>query len=219
LFSRSRGIRRAAYFIYMNRLCWNGLYRVNRDGRFNVPYGRQSRRAGLRPEFIGILRSAGALLSRAEIICDDFRMATSAAEPGDFVFFDPPYITSATIRPFSEYTAAGFSEYEEVLLAKEAIRLARRGVHVVVTHSGRHLNGSLYDGYFHVASLTRAQTIAGDPGDRCNYEEDIVSTFPLRLERKRTLGARRIRQPAIIVSQGPQKSSELRKFSIGEGLS
>jgi DNA adenine methylase len=95
----------AARFIYLNKYCFNGLYRTNKRGIFNVPYGPP--KSG-RPPDEQLIISAASVLQRAMLISGDFEETISYAEPGDFVYLDPPYITRAR-RVFSEYLSNTFT--------------------------------------------------------------------------------------------------------------
>ncbi len=95
---------RAARLVYLNRFCFNGLYRTNGDGRFNVPYG--GRRSGQLPSIVE-LEEASALLRRAKLIPGDFATVLQEAERGDFVYLDPPFSVQSR-RVFREYDPASF---------------------------------------------------------------------------------------------------------------
>ena len=116
----------AARMIYLNRTCFNGLYRVNRKGDFNVPYGRYSN-----PRICdeANLRAASALLKRADIFCGDFSLVLDeCAKPGDFVFLDPPYLPVGKWGDFKRYTKEQFYEDDHRRLAETTKRLMERGV-------------------------------------------------------------------------------------------
>lgn len=95
---------RAARFIYLNALCFNGLYRTNRQGSFNVPYGSKHKR---QPFDLELIRNAAALLQRAHILNEDFERCLERVTKGDFVYLDPPYINSE--RRTFQYAAQDFS--------------------------------------------------------------------------------------------------------------
>ena len=106
----------AARMIYLNRTCFNGLYRVNRKGDFNVPYGRYSN-----PRICdeANLRAASVLLKRADILCGDFaQVLDECAKPGDFVFLDPPYLPVGKWGDFKRYTKEQFYEADHRRLAE-----------------------------------------------------------------------------------------------------
>lgn len=132
----------AARTIYLNRLCFNGLYRVNRKGQFNVPYGNY-----LNPKMpdCQTLVASGKALSRALIVKDDYiTVLLNHAAPGDFVFLDPPYIPISRYSDFKRYTAEPFQEDDHHKLAAEVHRLSHLGCHVVLTNSNHPLVHELY---------------------------------------------------------------------------
>lgn len=123
----------AARVIYLNRTCFNGLWRVNKRGQFNVPMGRYEK-----PQICDApnLRAVARSLSTGgiKIFCADFERIVAPAQAGDFVYFDPPYIP---LRPssFTAYDKAGFSIDDHRRLAKCAAALKRRGVSVLLSNS------------------------------------------------------------------------------------
>lgn len=135
---------RAARFIYLNRTCYNGLYRVNRAGRFNVPFGRYAKPRILHEEN---LRAVSRALRRADLLSGDFDEATTAARAGDAIYFDPPYVPLSATARFTAYDAAPFGWEEQRRLAALMHRLADRGVFALLSNAGsgpaRDLYGSL----------------------------------------------------------------------------
>jgi DNA adenine methylase len=171
--NRSQGrFKRAAEFIYLNKTCWNGLYRVNADGKFNVPYGA--------PRTNNIidahnLRECAATLGRPGVRFDvsDFEDALLAAVPGDLVFLDPPYVTRHNNNGFVDYNELIFSWNDQLRVAKVANRLAAEGVHVLVTNAFHGEVLDLYDG-FHVKPLDRPSTIAASASKRGTVREALL---------------------------------------------
>lgn len=136
---------RAARVIYLNRTCFNGLYRVNRDGRFNVPMGRYEN-----PKILDAvaLRAASAALRGVTLKCAHFRKTLDVARKGDFVYFDPPYHPISETSRFTAYAAcdgrASFGEKDQKELARVYTRLARRGCRVMLSNSDSPLTRRLY---------------------------------------------------------------------------
>ena len=124
-------IHRAARFIYLNRFCFNGLYRTNFKGKFNVPYGAY--KSGKLPS-LEHLKSCAGLLKKAELIQADFRKTLSVVEKGDFVYLDPPYAVS-TRRMFVEYGAQQFSLDDLDILVGQLRILDRRGAIFVLSYA------------------------------------------------------------------------------------
>jgi len=134
----------AARTIYLNRTCFNGLYRVNRSGHFNVPYGKNSKSKFIRPE---ILRAASLALQGTKIILGDYKkVLKDNAKAGDFIFLDPPYLPASEYADFKRYTKEQFDEEDHTELGAEVKRLQTLGCHVVLTNSNHPLVSELYEG-------------------------------------------------------------------------
>ncbi len=163
----------AARMIYLNRTCFNGLYRVNRKGEFNVPYGRYSN-----PRICDEvnLRAASEVLKRADILCGDFAEVLDVrAQPGDFVFLDPPYIPVGKWGDFKRYTKEQFYEADHRRLAKTTVVLRQQGIWSVLTNSNHPLVRELYAG----CKLQVVQTkrnISSDVATRNG--EDVIVIMP-----------------------------------------
>ncbi|MCL1810478.1 MAG: Dam family site-specific DNA-(adenine-N6)-methyltransferase, partial [Clostridiales bacterium] len=118
----------AARMIFLNKTCYNGLYRVNKSGDFNVPFGKYKN-----PKICdeNALRTAAAILKKATILCDDYKtILEHSAQPGDFVFLDPPYLPVSEYADFKRYTKEQFYEEDHFELANEIMRLHEKGCHV-----------------------------------------------------------------------------------------
>lgn len=166
----------AARFLYLNRGCWNGLYRVNTAGEFNVPYGRPRSKIVFR---LQDLRGCSELLSRPgiELSSGDFAKNLARARPGDFVFLDPPYVTKHNLNGFAEWNERIFSWRDQERLADRAVELAESGVDVLVTNADHKDVVALYPG-FKVHKLSRHSTLAGDKTKRVIVTEAILCGGP-----------------------------------------
>jgi len=133
---------RAARFIYLNHTCYNGLYRVNRRGAFNVPIGRYDRPRILDREN---LLAVGTTLRGVVIEAADFEPVTESAGPGDLLYFDPPYHPLSETSGFTSYTAGGFGVDEQRRLARVFEKLSRRGAFVILSNSSSDLVRELYE--------------------------------------------------------------------------
>ena len=124
--------RLAAMFIYLNRTGYNGLFRVNRSGDFNVPPGRY-----LKPRVAdrNLLSAVSKVLEGVHISLSPFESVLDRAEPGDFVYFDPPYAPLSPTASFRSYTADGFGDADQERLQQVAVALAGRGVTVLLSNS------------------------------------------------------------------------------------
>lgn len=166
------GARRAAEFIYLNKLCWNGLYRVNLAGKFNVPYGANKSQNVLQD---GVLEACEATLSGNDIVIKscDFDSALTDVKSGDFVFLDPPYVTSHNNNGFIEYNENIFSWDDQVRLATLCDRLATRGASVLVTNANHDAVRALYDG-FSITEIERMSTLASNRDYRRRVSEVVI---------------------------------------------
>ena len=122
----------AAWFIFLNKVGFNGLYRVNRKNRFNVPFGRHKN-----PTICdeATLRACSRALQNAALEVTDFGAAVADAGPGDLVYFDPPYVPLSVTSNFTKYTSAGFGPEAQLRLRDLALSLKQRGVHVILSNS------------------------------------------------------------------------------------
>lgn len=136
-------IRRAAHLIYLNKTCFRGLFRVNRAGRFNVPYGAYERRYFC-PENLAAVR--GALLD-VELRCGDFEQGVEGISRGDFAYLDPPYYKVGGYSDFNRYTAGQFRQGDHERLAALCRDLDRAGVRWAVSNSDTQYVRRLYRGF------------------------------------------------------------------------
>ncbi len=162
---------RAAAFIYLNKTCFNGLWRVNRAGAFNVPIGRYTDPPICVPE---TLRAASSALLRADLRCCDFRTAVADAGRGDFVYFDPPYDPVSTTANFTSYTSGAFAPDDQRELAQTARELVARGCRVMLSNSDTPFVRSLYKG-FRVDRVKCSRAINSNAARRGDVDEVIVT--------------------------------------------
>ncbi len=121
----------AAWLVYLNRTAFNGLYRVNRKGVFNVPFGRYEHPTICDPV---LLRTASGSLAGVEVLHAPFEATLDRAEAGDVVYFDPPYVPRSATSLFTSYTEGRFGPEDQERLRDVALTLAARGVHVVLSN-------------------------------------------------------------------------------------
>ncbi|MFZ5544510.1 MAG: DNA adenine methylase [Pseudomonadota bacterium] len=167
-------VERAARFIYLNLLCFNGLYRVNKQGEFNVPYGAKQRKK-IVDAFA--MRETSRQLSSCEIVCCDFEETVCRAEQGDFLYLDPPYAT-ADQSVFTEYNVDAFSP-KDLERLKAALNAAdRRGVSFVLSYANvPEITNRWMD--WPVRTVTTRRNIAGFTGSRRYVEEVLISNIEL----------------------------------------
>ncbi|OUI97686.1 DNA adenine methylase [Acetobacter sp. DsW_54] len=166
-------IEAAARTIFLNRTCFNGLYRVNKSGKFNVPFGRYKN-----PKIIDedALKAASVLLRKTTIICGDYKAVLQEnARPGDFIFLDPPYLPVSKYADFKRYTKEQFYEEDHVELASEVKRLHEQGCHVILTNSNHPLVHEQYR-KFTVEVVQTKRYISCNGKDRTG--EDVIVTVP-----------------------------------------
>ena len=163
----------AARTIFLNKTCFNGLYRVNKKGEFNVPYGKYAN-----PNICDrdTLYAASAVLKKAEILCGDyFLVLEHYAKEGDFVFLDPPYLPVSEYSDFKRYTKEQFYEEDHVELAKIIMRLHERGCHVILTNSNHPLVHELYASFtIDIVHTKRYISCRGNS----RQGEDVIVTIP-----------------------------------------
>ena len=132
----------AARTLYLNKTCFNGLYRVNKKGQFNTPFGKYKN-----PTICNepLLRSASNILKDTTIICDDYiNVLKQYAQPGDFIFLDPPYIPVSKYADFKRYTKEQFNIDNHKELAEMVKYLYNKGCYVLLTNSDNELVHELY---------------------------------------------------------------------------
>jgi DNA adenine methylase len=162
---------RAATFIYLNKTCFNGLWRVNRSGAFNVPIGRYTDPPICVPD---ALRAASRVLAPTTLRCGDYRLAVEDARRGDFVYFDPPYDPLTPTASFTSYTADAFGPDDQRALADTARALVARGCRVMLSNSDTPFIRSLYRD-FHVDRVKCARAINSNAARRGEVDEVIVT--------------------------------------------
>lgn len=161
---------RAATFIYLNKTCFNGLWRVNRSGDFNVPMGRYTDPPICVPD---ALRTASGLLALATLRCGDYGIAVADATRGDFLYFDPPYDPVTKTANFTSYTDNGFGHDQQRALAETARSLVARGCQVMLSNSDTSFIRSLYQD-FAIDRVKCARAINSNGSKRGAVDELII---------------------------------------------
>ncbi|RSJ21641.1 DNA adenine methylase [Streptococcus intermedius] len=173
--SRMTGVERAARILYMLRVDFNGLYRVNSKNQFNVPYGRYKN-----PKIVDVdlIHQISSYLNEndIEILQTDFADAVVEAQTGDFVYFDPPYIPLNETSSFTSYTHEGFSYEEQVRLRNTFKELTDRGVYVMLSNSSSSLVEELYQG-FNIHFVEAQRTNGAKSSSRGKISEIIVTNY------------------------------------------
>jgi DNA adenine methylase len=161
----------AARLIYLNKTCFNGLYRVNQDGRFNVPFGSYAHPHVLDTEN---LRACSSALQGVHIAAVDFARWEREAKVGDAVYFDPPYLPSSSTANFTAYTPDGFDGSDQARLAQMFATLSMRGVCVVASQSDTHESRALYSGR-HIRRLEVPRAISCAGSKRSSVGELLIT--------------------------------------------
>ena len=160
----------AARMIYLNKTGFNGLYRVNAAGKFNVPFGKYENPTICDEEN---LRAAHASLQRVELVTLDYEHATQNARQGDVVYFDPPYVPASSTSNFTGYVAGGWTHDDHARLAKHFATLAKGGVTVLLSNSDTEATRALYEG-FEIRSLQARRNINSKGAKRGSVGEILV---------------------------------------------
>lgn len=161
---------RASAFLYLNRACFNGLWRVNSAGKFNTPRGDRST-VSVNAE---ALRAAAQALQGVNLRTASYGSIATEVIPGDFVYLDPPYVPISTTANFTAYTAGGFDHGHQSALAAVALRLADIGAHVMLSNSDTPLVHELYAGW-HIERVRARRRIAAN-GNRRDASEVIITS-------------------------------------------
>ena len=168
-FSRAE---KAAQFIYLNRTCWNGLYRVNLRGKFNVPIGTKTSVVLDTDNF----ESSAALVRGAKLKARDFEKTIGLAREGDFLFVDPPYTVNHNLNGFLKYNEKIFSWADQVRLRSCLEEAKERGVKVLVTNANHESIRELYSDFGDLFEVRRQSILAADPAFRRDSTELLIAT-------------------------------------------
>lgn len=142
---------RAAYFIYLNKTCFRGLYRVNRQNQFNVPYGAYDRRYYDADN----LEAVASALRDVRMSAGDFEAGVATATSDDFIYFDPPYYRQGGFADFNRYTPDQFRDGDHFRLAALCRELHERGTRWLLSNSDTPLVRKLFDGFTFEQVLAR----------------------------------------------------------------
>lgn len=167
-------IERAARLLYLNKTCYNGLYRENSKGQFNVPLGRYKNPRVCDPN---LLRATSAALQTAQIEAAPFdAVLTHATSKQDFVYFDPPYYPISATSSFTAYNRHVFGEEQQIRLRDTVVELAQRGVKVMLSNSDCPFVRDLYRD-FQIQTITAARAINSKAERRGKITEVLVTNY------------------------------------------
>ena len=160
----------AAWFLYLNRTCYNGLYRVNRKGHFNVPRGTKDSVLLPSDNFDAVAEA----LDGAEIVHSDFEPIVDRAMAGDFLFVDPTYTVKHNNNGFVKYNENIFSWHDQERLSRAIKRAADRGAKILISNADHKSVRELYEGIGVTLTLDRYSVIGGGSSFRANTSEIAV---------------------------------------------
>lgn len=172
-YKRLSDYTRAARTIYLNKACFNGLYRVNSKNEFNVPFGKKER---VNTYDGGNLITVSNYLTMndVEILSVDFEQSVKNAKKGDFIYFDPPYDSETST--FNNYTEDGFGKDEQIRLAKVFKELDSRGCYVMLSNHNTSLINDLYKN-FNIHVIEAKRNINSNGKKRGKVKEVIITNF------------------------------------------
>lgn len=166
-------IERAAQFIYLNRTCWNGLYRVNLKGKFNVPIGTKTKVIMDTDDF----EQTARMLRKAQLSAQDFEETINSACSGDFIYVDPPYTVRHNTNSFRKYNQKIFSWNDQVRLCEALVRASNRGVKFLSSNADHPSIRDLYDGTAEIRRVDRHSVLAASSQKRGKTTEILISNY------------------------------------------
>jgi DNA adenine methylase len=169
------GVEMAARFVFLNKAGFNGMYRENSRGKFNIPFGN---RASLSLATDENLNAVSLALHNVEINLSSYIDTASLANSGDIVYFDPPYVPLSATSSFTGYSAGGFSDSDQLQLRDLALALTDRGVHVVLSNSSAPRVAELYKD-FRISSVSASRNVAASASGRARVEEFLITNADL----------------------------------------
>jgi DNA adenine methylase len=172
-YKKLSNIERASRFVYLNRTCFNGMYRVNSQGQFNVPFGHYKN-----PRIVDAdnLINCSKLLKRTEIKHSDFSAILEKVQKGDFVYFDPPYVPLNETSSFTSYTKDGFDMDMQFKLKEVCDELDSMGVMFMLSNSDTEFVNELYSDY-EIKKVFASRQINVNPDGRGKITEVLVKNY------------------------------------------
>ena len=172
-YNKLSDIQKASRFIYLNRTCFNGMYRVNSQGQFNVPFGNYKN-----PRIVDAenLVNCSKLLENTEICCGDFSEILNKVQKGDFVYFDPPYVPLNETSSFTSYTKDGFDLDMQFKLRDVCDELDSKGVMFMLSNSDTKLVNELYSNY-EIKKVFASRAINANGNGRGKITEVLVRNY------------------------------------------
>jgi len=167
-------VQRASRTLYLNKTCFNGLYRVNSKGQFNVSFGDYANPVIVNEE---VLRSASSTFQQAELATGDFEIVLENAKAGDFVYFDPPYVPLSATSNFTGYTVGSFNFADHKRLREVFSILQARGCYVMLSNSNTDFVRDLYRDC-NIKTIYASRAINSDATKRGSIKELVILSYP-----------------------------------------
>jgi DNA adenine methylase len=166
----------ASRFIFLNRTCFNGMYRVNSKGGFNVPYGKYSNPLICDEDN---LKKVSKALQHVEIKHQDYKEVLKKAKKGDFIYFDPPYYPVSKTASFTSYTAESFLDKEQIELRDTVLELNKRGCFVMLSNSDTPFINKIYSGFkgVRISKVEAGRAINSNGSGRGKITEVLVTNY------------------------------------------
>lgn len=172
-FKKSSDLDRAARFIYLNRTAFNGMWRVNKNNQFNVPFGKYKQE--FTPDIV-TLRQSSLYLKKVHIEENDFSKIIDKVEEGDFVYLDPPYVPISETSAFTSYTHQGFDEDIQIKLFDFCKELHKRNVNFMQSNSNAEMVYKTYS-QFNITDVMARRSINSNGNGRSKVSEVIIRNY------------------------------------------
>ena len=201
IYSPANDIENACRLLFLNKTCYNGLYRVNKSGSFNVPHGTYKNPVICNRKK---LQAFSEILKRtdAEIICNYYEHVTLRCRRGDFIYLDPPYFPLSKTCYFKHYTKDEFGYLEQIILANEFKRLGSIGCAVLLSNSNSQVIADLYKG-FNIMTIPTVRPINCIASNRLRHQELLIANKRLLSENKTVSSYRQKASPDLSGSNRP----------------
>lgn len=166
----------ASRFIFLNRTCFNGMYRVNSKGGFNVPYGKYNNPLICDEDN---LKKVSKALQHVEIKHQDYKEVLKKAKKGDFIYFDPPYYPVSKTASFTSYTAESFLDKEQTELRDTVLELNKRGCYVMLSNSDTPFINKIYSGFkgIRISKVEAGRAINSNGSGRGKITEVLITNY------------------------------------------
>jgi DNA adenine methylase len=171
-------LEKVARFLYLNRVCFNGLYRVNAKGQFNVPFGKYTNPTICDADNLRAVSQLFGEWNEWSVGHNDFEVALDWTKKGDFVYLDPPYVPVSKTSSFTGYASGGFTERDQERLASAYRKHAKRGVKLMLSNSNTQLVRELYSGWgFDFQEVQAPRSVNSKADKRGNVTELVIRSW------------------------------------------